>query len=63
MMEVPVVAPAKAEIAAVTVHGIVGVQVAEAGVNTADTPRGRTDNETTTGAAVPAVVVTVKVSV
>ncbi len=59
----PVAEVAEAEIAAETVHGAVGVQVAETGVNTAVTPEGRADSETTTGAATPAVVVTVKVSV
>ncbi len=63
IVKLPVAEVAEAEIAAETVHGAVGVQVAETGVNTAVTPEGRADSETTTGAATPAVVVTVKVSV
>ncbi len=63
IVKLPVAAVDEAEIAAETVHGAVGVQVAETGVNTAVTPEGRADSETTTGAATPAVRVTVKVSV
>src|SRR5947209_4038855 len=52
----------EAESAKVTVHGAVGVQVADAGVGTAVTPLGRADSETRTGAAVPAVLGTVLTS-
>src|SRR3989442_1692857 len=62
IVTVPAVAVDVAESAKVTVHGAVGVQVADAGVGTAITPFGRADSETTTGAAVPAVVVTVMTS-
>jgi hypothetical protein len=62
IVTVPVVAVDEAESAKVTVHGAVGVQVADAGVGTAPTPIGRADSETTTGAALPAVVVTVMTS-
>src|SRR5207245_54974 len=62
IVTVPAVAVDVAESAKVTVHGAVGVQVADAGVGTAITPFGRADSETTTGAAVPALVVTVMTS-
>jgi hypothetical protein len=59
---VTIVAVGEADSAKVTVQGAVGVQVADAGVGTAVTPKGRADNETRTGAATPAVVVTVTIS-
>src|SRR5207245_2497362 len=62
IVTVPVVAVDEAESAKVTVDGAVGVQAVDGGVGSAVTPLGRADSETRTGAAVPAVVVTVMTS-